>query len=474
VTKGPFFRGGDKVWFYNFTPISPREQTGRHVIDAIIAGLQPRFAPGGAFEILDGIELDVFKIRTSERQGVDADGDGVADHAMEDGVDLYTLGLAEFSRQLRAVLGSNRLLLVDGGDKQYPDLTHINGVELEGMPSLLDIDQMKWSQGLATLKFYGRAGCVPKISYGMYKFSDPLDTPLRFSTFRMALAATLLAGSAFTFYDEPNPGSTIGLKPGPRGGLFPNQFTIWDEILAGDFKLHNWLGEPLAPAVHLVESQPDLYGNKGTTLPDDFVNDIRGVGVSISRLLGSGGPYLLLRGEKDPIRITLPPLSTAGPDLTLILDVNAVPLESLFPRIPRFMTVATCGQRLPCGIRLTVPVDETWNHLILAFRRVPGGTVSLRIEAEGKQRLRLRRIRVVAAPDLAYREFQNGAVFVNPSDSPATFELSALLAGSAFRRLLGSVDQDPVTNNGKPVGATLTIPAIDALTVIREGKTHHP
>jgi hypothetical protein len=73
---------------------------------------------------------------------------------------------------------------------------------------------------------------------------------------------------------------------------------------------------------------------------------------------------------------------------------------------------------------------------------------------------------VFAGPDVVFRQFQNGAVFANPSASPYTFNVAQLAPGVSFHRLTATTGQDATTNNGQPIGSTLAIPAIDALFVV--------
>jgi hypothetical protein len=61
------------------------------------------------------------------------------------------------------------------------------------------------------------------------------------------------------------------------------------------------------------------------------------------------------------------------------------------------------------------------------------------------------------------REFEHGAVLANPSDAPFSFPLATLFPGRTFRRLTASPNQDPVHNNGAPVGSTLILNGKDAI-----------
>jgi hypothetical protein len=97
----------------------------------------------------------------------------------------------------------------------------------------------------------------------------------------------------------------------------------------------------------------------------------------------------------------------------------------------------------------------------------PGDPCNLQFTVEGPEPIYVKRLEVRNAPDVAYREFENGLVLANPSDRPFTFELESLFPGKHFTRLLATPEQDRSVNDGKPAGTTVTIPARDALFLIR-------
>ena len=66
------------------------------------------------------------------------------------------------------------------------------------------------------------------------------------------------------------------------------------------------------------------------------------------------------------------------------------------------------------------------------------------------------------------RAFARGLVLANPSDRAQVFELASIAPGRGFRRLQATGSQDGVTNNGERVGASVTLPARDALFLRRE------
>jgi len=104
-----------------------------------------------------------------------------------------------------------------------------------------------------------------------------------------------------------------------------------------------------------------------------------------------------------------------------------------------------------------------------AFGRVASKTVDLEFRIEGGQAVYISAITAHAAPDVVYRPYERGLVLANPSLRPFEFDLSTLLPGLTYRRLRGSANQDPETNNGAAVGAKVTLGAKDALFLVRTG-----
>jgi hypothetical protein len=72
------------------------------------------------------------------------------------------------------------------------------------------------------------------------------------------------------------------------------------------------------------------------------------------------------------------------------------------------------------------------------------------------------------APDAIYREFEHGLVLGNPAPHGYCFDLARLLPGRKFRRLRGSAEQDPTTNNGSAVDGPVTPGPKDGLFLIRQ------
>ena len=72
-------------------------------------------------------------------------------------------------------------------------------------------------------------------------------------------------------------------------------------------------------------------------------------------------------------------------------------------------------------------------------------------------------VTVHAAPDAMLREFDHGVVLANPAEAPYTFDLAGALPGRSLVHIRGTAGQDPKTNDGSAVGATVQLAARDGL-----------
>ena len=77
-------------------------------------------------------------------------------------------------------------------------------------------------------------------------------------------------------------------------------------------------------------------------------------------------------------------------------------------------------------------------------------------------------LKLFAAGDPMYREFENALVITNPGHHKYTFDLSEISPGKNYRRIEGTQFQDPETNNGKAVGDKITLGKHDALFLVKK------
>lgn len=120
----------------------------------------------------------------------------------------------------------------------------------------------------------------------------------------------------------------------------------------------------------------------------------------------------------------------------------------------------------PDGPSFMTYANPNWLEASFYFRNITESNVDLRFDVEGSEPIWLSNITVHAHPDAVYRVFENGIVLANPSNHEYTFDLESITSGRKYRRLVGSFNQDPVTNNGSPVGRYVTLGPLDGLFLV--------
>jgi hypothetical protein len=181
----------------------------------------------------------------------------------------------------------------------------------------------------------------------------------------------------------------------------------------------------------------------------------------------AGGPQLVITpaAGASSVKLTLPAVAPAGPNQTTRFDIlaDADPTQPS-SSIVRLVNVAYSGAGYPSQ-RQTITAGNTWFTTLMNGSGNAGARVRLAFYADTAAPIRLRQITTYDAPAVAFRAFDNGAVFLNPSPHPHTVDVATLAPGRSFVRLTATDRQDGTTNNGSPIGGSLTIPAMDALVV---------
>lgn len=160
-------------------------------------------------------------------------------------------------------------------------------------------------------------------------------------------------------------------------------------------------------------------------------------------------------------RVVLRFLADAGPAGNATADHGAWGDAFVDGAGPRFVRSALCPARVMTWVGAAPFAAGAY------FRDVGPATVNLTLEIEGPEPFYVSDFAIHAAPDAMAREYEGGAVLANPSAHEVTFDLATLFPGGSFRRLQGTTLQDPRTNNGEPVGATVTLGPRDALFLAR-------
>ncbi|SED49913.1 hypothetical protein [Ruania alba] len=467
------------IWWINFHLDAPRDSHGRNGIDCFVEDMTRRLGPGGELEIIDGVQFDIFTFTIEKfRLFADLDGDGEIDQGVIDGVNAYGLGQIEAIRRLREQL-PDKLILTDGARiaprrhdlGQRPELSMINGIEKEGFPGFRRWQYRWWSTVLGSLEFAQQRSREPSLSFINHVRNDERD----YADLRLEFAAAQMVGIAINYAPKSEPDKPADALAG-----------VLDEVWAGTDKQPNWLGHPLRPAQHLAERSPDLLQGGGVGWPGRFTSRIDGPGASAHRRTGAGGASMRVAFGPDagdsefPAQyaqfftylpgssFVIPEVEVPGGDLVLAMTVSGENLDSYSPDIGRLLKVAvTPAGSLDTDDVLLTYIDSTPRQATLYFQNIAAGSIDLRFLAEGPGSVTLHNLRLHAGPDVMIREFEHGLVLANPSGAPHTFDLSALFPDHAFRRLQGTPEQDPNTNDGSPVGANVTLAALDGLALRR-------
>jgi hypothetical protein len=463
VTLGPWSAQDGRLWAYNLATIAPRGPDGFGAVDRIGAEMTADFARGGQLGRFDGIELDIFTfpVNSVDRPTVDGDGDGVGDGCIASGVDTFLDGEAALLAQLRVSVGPQRFVLTDGASGQRPDTATTNGIEEEGFADGTT-PLAGWSTDLSALLFWQSGGHRPRFNYPLVKTGTGVGDPPNFPGVRVSIAAALLADTLLTFWDEPAGTSLDGLRLPPDSGVFVNRFSVWDELVGGPLDDPGWLGRPTGPAVWTATAGADLLDGAGVHLPRSWIDGLDLSGATATR---TSGPALRLDATGSAgFSMAFVIADFAGGDLVIGASLLAAPSPGLPESVPQVVTVTIGPQRTRTINKHYV--GGAYRAMRTYARGVPAGDVRVQWAFPTTPTAQLRSIRAYGAADAGYRVFDNGAVFVNPSLQPYTFDVSSL---GSFVRLTATSGQDPSVNDGSAIGPTLTLPACDALLVRRAG-----
>lgn len=464
VTEGPWGARSNILWYYNYSTCCPKDDRGRTCGDVHAEALAAKFLPGGELEVFDGLEFDVLhhELGGRGRLGADCDADGRIDNGLVDGRNQYGLGVVEFCRALRARLGRDRLILADGFSLRNQRVFRIlNGIESEGWPALNDWEIRDWSGGLNRHQYWAENGAPPVWNYVNHKFTTAGEKPgqtvtpdVPWNIHRLVFAAAMFTDSAICYSFAP---------PGRRG----EALGVWDEFWQGGERKLGWLGKPLGPAVRTAEQHPNLLDRNA----HEKLVAVKGDGTT---------------------RLRIKDIPCSGPDLFVTVTAMAEHRAHEPPEIARRMwvgIVADCGpnnnattdhaywgRAVVVGPEAAVAWTEPVRHMTWVgdrpftsgfyFSEIRSKSLDLELVIEGEEPVRIESIGAHAAPDAVYRVFQRGLVLANPSPRPHRFDLEQIAPGKHFRRLKGTELQDTVANNGRPVGATVSLQPQEGLFLV--------
>jgi hypothetical protein len=133
----------------------------------------------------------------------------------------------------------------------------------------------------------------------------------------------------------------------------------------------------------------------------------------------------------------------------------------------KIVGAGTTEEEITRSVERMTWVNEDWFRSGFFYRHVRSRQVDLTFAIEGNQPVTLRSVTVHAHADAIYRVFEQGIVLANPSLKPYTFDLSRLSPGRSYRRIQATANQDTETNNGQPVGSSVTLGEREGLFLLR-------
>lgn len=484
VTTGP-------IWKYNFCREAPRDPSARRLIEALAQPLAEYLRPGGILEGLDGYQFDVAAFSTNgQNQGrrrLDCDNDGAPDSGYVRGVSSYGLGVVEFQSVLRGLVGDRVLLISEAtGWWSARDVAFANGMENESFPDLHHWEQ--FSSAYQRYQFWRESARAPRLSYLQLKETTEAFTRCPNEDrgtnwkYRLSLGAALLGDGYFAYmstneFDHPECNYIDRARNVPVAEI--------EEFYAGSDRRYHYLGAPRGDAqrLDLLGDSPNLLTNGGferDTAGATLVLE-RGATATLARDTSNAGegaaslrvdvPAVTADPQDTHVQLRLGPFRVEkGREYTLRFRVRADAgygaISPLFAEAPvRVAVNLTAGGQAPA--EQDVMASEAWREYSLSFVAAADDAQADLFVLLGKEAgsVWLDSLRLQPGPGDAYaRRFEHGAVLVNGSAGPATFDLGALFPGAAFRRLRGT--QDATFNNGAPVFGRVTLAGRDALILV--------
>ncbi len=402
---------------------------------------------------LQGISYDVLKWKP-RFDFVDTNNDGISDGGIINGEDKWRNGAIDLLARIREAFSEDKYVLTcDGwehGDQRSLNL--LNGMESEGLISNQDAYRA-FSTPINTFTFWQeRCTSDYKLNYVATKVKNSIDIPNEDNYIRFASGTATCLGVAFTrWHQDYDP--------------------VKDEIIAGTENKTHWLGQPMGGMIRLAKNAPDELDGAGVDLTSAFMTGLQGVNCSVIK----DGNSIVVTGNQGSdhceLKINDLRLGQANKDLTIYFEIEEVGNAAAYP-IPRIVEAHMDG--LP-SYEETSTENEMHNGLYgfftvgpatqmsLYYRKAGGRNLDLTLDIEGAGSVRIKNFTVHAHTQAIAREFENGAVLVNPSLDEMSFNLRELFPDFFFKKIDGV--SHPDYNDGSYLGGTVAVPPKNALFI---------
>lgn len=426
----------------------------------------------------DGIEFDVGRWTWGNpaNNPLDCDNNLVADYGYLGGVCSFGLGGRVFFRELRKLLGPNKIIQVDSNQAaSLRGWDYLNGVQMECFPAENRFE--RFSEAFTHLRRWSEnAGASPKFSYGFSKTATTLYAKARLPDgsptdfrFRVGLAADCLVGMPHPFL------SLSGVDFDPANETQKNKEVTsspgvfdWDEYHGGDLNDWQWLGKPLGPAKqHLDDLAPDdLFSGvswewklaKGFGAECGLKDGV--ASATVTRIPEKTAPSDLWFGVR--LQPSSKPVLKPDTEYTLEFDVRGDDqwdyAGQVFERVPRAVMIGGIGEG-----RASVNAESQWYHCLLSMTTTdaPDESIAFGVSEQiGLTEMKNIRLHEGGAERWS-RDFEHGKILLNMTRRPWKTDI-----GGAYRRLKGT--RCPEVNNGEKINGTIEVPAWDAVFLVKE------
>ncbi|KJV05313.1 hypothetical protein VZ94_19105 [Methylocucumis oryzae] len=433
----------------------------------------------------DGIEFDVTRWTWGypERSPMDANNDLIPDYGYLNGVNSFGLGGQVFFRELRKLLGPDKIIQADSNDAiaGARGWNYLNGIQMEAFPMTNDYD--RFSQAFLHLRLWSEnAQVTPKVSYPFTKgpttvfaqayMPNGAKTDFRF---RVGFAAACLTNMPHAFASlkkgkfDPANAEENDSDDDKQFGVFN-----WDEYHGGELHNWSWLGRPISPA-HQDLSDMDannLLAQASWEWVTDksFTAETIQSGTSYNATIKAVPPTALPEKLRQGIQLMPKNINlklTPGHGYTLEFEARGDDswnyANQKFDHVPRLITItgAVTGKK---ETPLAVLADAQWRTYKLSFI-ANNSSLTTPVFGVSEQigKTEIRNIKLYSGSSERWsREFENGLVLLNMTNTP----WQANVKKNYYKRLKGS--QAPEVNNGESVDSTITVPARDAIFLVKK------
>ncbi|MEC3908658.1 T9SS type A sorting domain-containing protein [Tamlana sp. 2201CG12-4] len=462
-------RLGKKTGFdYNLSLDCPTDANGKTAADIILEELTTFHQNGGDLEFAQGISFDLLPWSPRDPKA-DVNNDGISDNGYNGLENRYAQGAYALMQDIRTMLTDSRLMIGDGYvDDDQRAIGIFDGIESEGLVAVKDAYR-GFSKTINVFSYWNEANTSRpyNFSFIVSKFNNPLDAadPNEVDN------GTELGITGKVNLERLIKGTATCLN---AAYTRPHIEVAVDEDLGGDLNTEQWLGNPTGDLIRLARQTPDLLNGTGLNLSNWSASNAT-ISSSNGNLVVSGNSS----NSREDIQITYNNLNVGNLNDDIVIYVEVQALESLvdFPDIiPRVLRANTTG--LP-----TLEIKNSDNNLhndlwgymdtsetrLLSFyyRKAGGLNLDFILNAENNGDFVVKSITVHASAQLLARQYENGAVLVNPSLSSKTFSLTDLFPGVTYKKLNGITDSGH--NSGEALGNTVDVPAKDALFIYKTG-----